>query len=148
VVGGLLPYTAAFAITKLVGKKLGSDVCSALMLGGALASVVELIRPGMVGDLLKKAGLGQLPYAGPALAGLGALSGPVCGLGYGDMLAGYVEAPSYAGTAGYVEAPSYAGTAGYVEAPSYAGTAGLGSEALAGTYLDDAASNALENNWL
>jgi hypothetical protein len=148
VVGGLLPYTAAFAATKLFGKQLGGDLSTSLLVGGAVASIVELIRPGMVGDLLKKTGLGQLPYAGPALAGLGALSGPVCGLGYGDMLAGYVEAPSYAGTAGYVEAPSYAGTAGYVEAPSYAGTAGLGQEQLAGTFLDDASSNMLENNWL
>jgi hypothetical protein len=147
VVGGLLPYTAAFAITKLAGKRLGSDISSALLIGGAVASAIELIRPGMVGDLLKKVGLGEMP-GGTMLAGLGALSGPVCGLGYGDMLAGYVEAPSYAGTAGYVEAPSYAGTAGYVDAPSYAGTAGLGSEQLAGTYLDDAANNILENNWL
>ena len=150
VVGGLLPYTAAFAITKLVGKKLGSDVSSALLIGGAVASAIELIRPGMVGDLLKKVGLGEMP-GGQMLAGLGALSGPVCGLGYSDMLAGYVEAPAYAGTNGYVEAPAYAGTNGYVEAPAYAGTnglAGLGSEQLAGTYLDDASNNILENNWL
>ena len=136
VVGGLLPYTAAFAITKLFGKKLGSDVNTALLLGGAVASVVELIKPGMVGGLLQKVGLGELPYAGPALAGLGALNGPVCGLGYMDALAGYVEAPSYSGTAGYVEAPSYSGTAG------------LGEDALAGTFLDDASSNILTNNWL
>jgi hypothetical protein len=135
VVGGLLPYTAAFAITKLVGKKLGSDVSSALLVGGAIASAIELIRPGMVGDLLKKVGLGEMP-GGTMLAGLGALSGPVCGLGYSDMLAGYVDAPSYAGTNGYVEAPAYAGTNG------------LGSEQLAGTYLDDASNNILENNWL
>jgi hypothetical protein len=150
VVGGLLPYTAAFAITKLVGKKLGSEVSSALLLGGAVASAIELIRPGMVGDLLKKVGLGEMP-GGTMLAGLGALNGPVCGLGYSDMLAGYVDAPAYAGTNGYVEAPAYAGTNGYVEAPAYAGTngiAGLGSEQLAGTYLDDASNNILENNWL
>lgn len=148
IVGGALPYTAAFVITKLFGKKMSSEMKTALMLGGALASAVELIRPGMVGDLLKKVGLGELPYAGPTLAGLGALNGPVCGLGYTDALAGYVEAPSYAGTNGYVEAPSYAGTngiAGYVEAPSYAGTAG---DVLAGTFLDDAVDNSLNNNWL
>ncbi len=148
VVGGILPYTAAFAITKLFGKKLGGDLSSALLLGGAVASVVELIRPGMVGDLLKKVGLGELPYAGPALAGLGALNGPVCGLGYTDALAGYVQAAGYNGTAGYVDAPSYSGTAGYVDAPSYSGTAGLGQEVLAGTFLDDASDNALANNWL
>ncbi len=148
IVGGALPYTAAFAITKLLGNKLSADMKTALMLGGAVASIVELIRPGMVGDALKKVGLGELPYAGPALAGLGALNGPVCGLGYMDTLAGYVEAPSYSGTNGYVEAPSYAGTAGYVEAPSYAGSAGMGQEVLAGTFLDDAVDNSLNNNWL
>lgn len=148
VVGGILPYTAAFAITKLFGKKLGSDLSSALLLGGAVASVVELIRPGMVGDLLKKVGLGELPYAGPALAGLGALNGPVCGLGYSDMLAGYVQASGYNGTGEYVDAPSYSGTAGYVDAPSYSGSAGIGQEQLAGSYLDDAADNSLQNNWM
>lgn len=151
VVGGLLPYTAAFAITKLVGKKLGSDVSSALLIGGAVASAIELIRPGMVGDLLKKVGLGEMP-GGQMLAGLGALSGPVCGLGYSEMLAGYEIAPAYAGTNGYVEAANYSGTAGingYVDAAAYQGSvAGLGSEQLAGTYLDDASNNILENNWL
>jgi hypothetical protein len=146
IVGGILPYAAAFAITKLFGKKLGSDISTALLLGGAAASVVELIKPGMVGDLLKKVGLGEIPTVGPALAGLGALNGPIAGLGYGDALAGYVEAPAYAGTAGYVEAPAYAGTAGYVEAPAYAGTGG--ADELAGTFLEDASSKILENNWL
>jgi hypothetical protein len=147
VVGGLLPYTAAFAITKLVGNKLGGDISKALLLGGAVASAIELIRPGMVGDLLRKAGLGEMP-GGTMLAGLGALGGPVCGLGYSDMLAGYETAPAYSGTAGYVEAAAYSGTAGYVEAAAYQGSAGMGSEQLAGTYLDDASNNILENNWL
>lgn len=149
-VGGLLPYTAAFAITKLFGKKLGGDVSSALMVGGAVASVIELIRPGMVGDLLKKVGLAELPYAGPALAGLGALSGPVCGLGYSDQLAGYYSAPAYAGQAGIVQAPAYqgsAGIAGYVSDRSQR-LSGMGTEVLAGTFLDDAADNMLNNNWL
>ena len=149
-VGGLLPYTAAFAITKLFGKKLGSDMSSALMVGGALASVVELIRPGMVGDALKKIGLAGIPYAGPALAGLGAFSGPVCGLGYSDQLAGYYNAPAYQGTAGYTQAPAYqgaAGIAGYVSDKSQR-LSGLGTEVLAGTFLDDAAETALSNNWL
>lgn len=149
-VGGLLPYTAAFAITKLFGKKLGGDVSSALMVGGAVASVIELIRPGMVGDLLKKVGLAELPYAGPALAGLGALSGPVCGLGYSDQLAGYYSSPAYAGQAGIVQAPAYqgsAGIAGYVSDRSQR-LSGMGTEVLAGTFLDDAADNMLNNNWL
>ena len=152
-VGGLLPYTAAFAITKLFGKKLGGDLSSALMVGGAVASVVELIRPGMVGDMLKKVGLAELPYAGPALAGLGAFSGPVCGLGYSDQLAGYYNAPSYQGSAGingYAQAPAYqgsAGMAGYVSDRSQR-LSGLGTEVLAGTFLDDATENMLNNNWL
>ena len=151
VVGGIMPYGTAFLITKLFGKKLGPDVCNALMLGGAIASAIEVIRPGMVGDALKKLGLGELPYAGPALAGLGALNGPVCGLGYSAELAGYVQSPSYSGTAGYVDAPSYSGSAGingYVSAASYSGTAGMGQEQLAGTFLDDAADNILNNDWL
>ncbi len=149
-VGGLLPYTAAFAITKLFGKRLGSDLSSALMVGGAVASVIELIRPGMVGDLLKKVGLAELPYAGPALAGLGALSGPVCGLGYSDQLAGYYSSPAYQGQAGIVQAPAYQGSAGlrgYVQDRSQR-LSGLGREVLAGTFLDDAAEGALNNNWL
>jgi hypothetical protein len=68
------------------------------------------------------------------------------------MLAGYEIAPAYSGTNGYVEAANYSGTAGvngYVEAAAYQGSvAGLGSEQLAGTYLDDASNNILENNWL
>lgn len=152
-VGGALPYTTAFLITKLFGKKLGADVSSAVLLGGAVASIIELLRPGMVGDALKKVGLGQLPYAGPALAGLGALSGPVCGLGYSDQLAEYVEAASYQGAAGmrgYEQAPAYqgsAGIAGYVADRSMR-VSGLGREVLAGTFLDDASTNMLTNDWL
>ena len=149
-VGGLLPYTAAFAITKLFGRKLGSDLSSAILIGGTIASAVELIRPGMVGDLLKKAGLGELPYAGPALAGLGALSGPVCGLGYSDQLAGYYSAPSYQGQAGIVQAAAYQGSAGlrgYVSDRSQR-LSGMGREVLAGTFLDDATGDSLNNDWL
>jgi hypothetical protein len=153
VVGGLLPYTAAFAISKLLGKKIGSDATSALLLGGALASIVELIRPGLVGDGLKKLGLGSIPQ----LAGLGALSGPVCGLGYSDQLAGYYQAQAYQGQSagvrgleGIVSVPAYqgsAGIAGYVQDRTQR-LSGMGTEVLAGTFLDDAADNALENNWL
>jgi hypothetical protein len=151
VVGGLLPYTAAFIIAKLAGKKLGKDITDALLTGGIIASGVELIRPGMVGDLLQKVGLGELPYAGPALAGLGALHGPVCGLGYSAQLAGYYSAPAYQGSAGYEQAPAYQGSAGlrgYVSDKSQRLSGMAGREVLAGTFLDDAADHMLDNNWL
>lgn len=153
IVGGLLPYTAAFAITKLAGKKLGGDLSSAVLLGGAIASAIELIRPGMVGDLLKKVGLGESEM----LAGLGALNGPVCGLGYADVLAGYDQYPSYAGSAAtpvgeYVADAGHRlsgeeALAGYVEDKAMR-VNGIGSEQLAGTYLDDAAGTVLTNSWL
>jgi hypothetical protein len=150
VVGGLLPYSTAFLVTKLFGKKLGADASSALLLGGAIASIVELIRPGLVGDGLKKLGLGSIPQ----LAGLGALGGPVCGLGYSDQLAGYYSTQAYhgqsAGVHGIVSVPAYqgsAGIAGYVQDRSQR-LSGMGTEVLAGTFLDEAADNALENNWL
>jgi len=151
VVGGLLPYTAAFAITKLFGKKLGKDISDALLTGGLIATGVELIRPGMVGDLLQKVGLGELPYAGPALAGLGALHGPVCGLGYSAQLAGYYDAPAYQGSAGYERAPAYQGSAGlrgYVSDKSQRLSGMAGREVLAGTFLEDADNHMLNNDWL
>lgn len=151
VVGAALPYTGAFLLSKFVLK--GSKYSQPLLLGGALASIVELIAPGKVGQLLGKIGLGAnlLPAS---LHGIGyeALAGPVAGMG------AYVEAPSYSGVgteladqmalASYVEAPSYSGVgneqalAGYVEAPSYSGVGDIGSylseknEYMAESYLD------------
>jgi hypothetical protein len=152
VTGAALPYTAAFVVSRFVLK--GSKYSTPLLLGGALASIVELIAPGKVGELLQKAGLGadKLPAS---LHGLGqeALAGPSAGMG------AYVEAPSYSGVgtelannealAAYVEAPSYSGVgeddalAAYVDAPSYSGVGGdIGSylsaknEYMAESYLD------------
>lgn len=123
VIGAAFPYTIAFAATKLVN--LGK-MKNHVLLGGAAASIIELIMPGQVAAWIQRIpGISAIPGV-QGLAGLGGLSGPT------DMLAGYVQAPSYAGVgqemlAGYVQAPSYAGVgdndalAGYVQAPSYAG---------------------------
>lgn len=139
VVGGALPYTVAFALSKLLGKQLGADGKTAVLVGGALATVVELIKPGMVGTWLASAGLN-----GVELAGLGALHGPVAGLGY-TQLAGYYSAPSYAGQAGIVQAPAYQGSNGL---RGYVQDGAQRLSGLQGTYLADADTHALQNNWL
>lgn len=124
VVGAAFPYTIAFAASRMgfLGKYK-----HAVLLGGAAASILELIMPGQVGALFARIpGVASIPGV-QGLAGLGGLSGAA------NELCGYVQAPSYAGVgdadalAGYVQAPSYAGVgqadalAGYVQAPSYAG---------------------------
>jgi hypothetical protein len=139
VVGGALPYTTAFIVSKLLGKQLGAEGKTAVLIGGALATVVELISPGMVGGWLTAAGLN-----GVELAGLGALHGPVAGLGY-TQLAGYYSAPSYAGQAGIVQAPAYQGSNGL---RGYVQDGAQRLSGMAGTYLDDADTHALQNNWL
>jgi hypothetical protein len=123
VIGAAFPYTLAFVAAKVVN--LGK-MKNHVLLGGAVASILELLIPGQVAALIQRIpGLSSVPGV-QGLAGLGGLNGPT------DMLAGYVQAPSYAGVgeemlAGYVQAPSYAGVgandelAGYVQAPSYAG---------------------------
>ena len=124
VVGAAFPYTVAFVAAQagFLGKYK-----HAALLGGAAASILEFIMPGQVAGWIQRIpGLSSVPGI-QGLAGLGGLSGPA------NELAGYVQAPSYAGVgaadalAGYVQAPSYAGVgqadalAGYVQAPSYAG---------------------------
>lgn len=124
VVGAAFPYTVAFLAAQagFLGKYK-----HAALLGGAAASILEFIMPGRVAGWIQQIpGLSSVPGI-QGLAGLGGLSGPSA------ELAGYVQAPSYAGVgqadalAGYVQAPSYAGVgnadalAGYVQAPSYAG---------------------------
>lgn len=145
VVGAAMPYTMAFALSKL---GMFRKYAAALNLGGALASIVELIMPGWIGNqLMMVPGIASLPGF-QTMSGLGGLHGGVNGLaGYFgvDVLAGYVQAPSYAGVGGYVQAPSYAGVgspealAGYVQAPSYAGVGqaeALAGSAGIGSYLD------------
>jgi len=140
VVGATMPYTAAFIATKLFRKQIGA-YAGPIMLGGAVASLIELLMPGKVHQLIA-----MIPGAS-SLPGFNGMSGPTDALAgfFGTELAGYVSAPSYAGVgneqlAGYVSAPSYAGVgeatqlAGYVSAPSYAGVGG---------FLDEASDNAL-----
>ena len=140
VIGAALPYSLAFLASKTVLKK--SKYAHPLLLGGAAASLVELVSPGLIGTLLAKVGLTKFAMPAPVqgLAG-DALAGPT------NALCGYVEAPSYSGVGGYVEAPSYSGVgdgqqlAGYVEAPSYSG---VGEDQLAG-FLD---TNYMSTNYI
>lgn len=122
IVGAAMPYTAAFVATRFIKNR---DVKTALMVGGALGSIVEFIAPGKIGQLVARIpGASQLAVQDAAASptGTSGLHGPVAGLG------GYVGAPSYQGVAGYVSAPSYQGAGdgmdGYVEAPGYQGVAG------------------------
>src|SRR6056297_1976058 len=146
VLPALIPYTVGFAGSKFIKNP---EMKTALMVGGAAASIIELLMPGQVGRLVEMVpGVRNLAYSQPAVAT--ADEGPVQQAqdGIGRSLGQYVSAPSYSGTAGlaeYVSAPSYSGTAGlgqemlaeYVSAPAYSGTAGLGQEMLAGNYLED-----------
>jgi hypothetical protein len=148
-VGVLLPYTIGYVGSRFVKS---ANTKKALLVGGGLASLIELIAPGKMRDIVGRIpGISALQSgaAGPGAAAMAqeAAAGPdqtqTEGIGQ-MMLAGYVDAPGYSGTAGYVDAPGYSGTAGYVDAPSYAGTgedmmlAGdLGSEMLAGNYLEE-----------
>jgi len=133
-IGALMPYTGAFLATSFIKN---GQIKTSLRLGGAIASIVEFIKPGMVADLIRRVPGGEM------------IASPVEGLwGIGS----YVEAPGYSGTAGYVDAPSYAGTGEYVDAPSYAGTGedvmlagyvedsgyrGAGQEMLAGNFMEE-----------
>ncbi len=120
VVGAAFPFTAGFVLSKVVPAKY-ADVREALVLGGFLASVVEVLVPGGVRNImLKIPGVNKLA----GMNGFNGLQGPVDGLagyfGVDHGLAAYVEAPGYQGTGEYVEAPSYQGTgedmlAAYVE---------------------------------
>ena len=104
IVGGLMPFTVGYAASKFIK----GDIGKALLVGGAVASLVELAMPGQIGLLLNRGAIAAAPVAPAAvvaLKGLGALDGPVAGLD------GYVDAPSYQGVGvdGYVDAPSYQG---------------------------------------
>ncbi|NEN87973.1 MAG: hypothetical protein F6K48_03225 [Okeania sp. SIO3H1] len=147
IIGGLMPYSVAF-----VGSRFIKDqkVKTAVMVGGGVASLIEIIMPGKVGELVSRLPFMNNLAAGSAGATVAevaqtAEAGPVEGLGQ-TMLAGYVDAPAYAGTAGYVDAPAYAGTGEYVNSPAYAGTAGVGEEMLAGLGEDALAGNFLEDS--
>jgi hypothetical protein len=137
VVGGLVPLTVGFVANKFIK----GDIGKALMVGGAAASIIELVSPGMIARLVY-----GTPVVGPmavAAAPAAAVRGPVNGM---EGLGGYVDANAYQGTGGYVDANAYQGTGeveGYVDANAYQGTGDteddLASDDLAGVdgYLTD-----------
>ena len=124
VVGGMVPFTLGYVGSKFVK----GDIGKALLVGGAAASILELVAPGMVARLVY-----SLPGVGaPAVAAApaAAVKGPVNGM---DGIDGYVDAKAYQGTGGYVDAKAYQGTgsddlAGYVDAKAYQGTGDLGDD--------------------
>ncbi len=149
VVGGLVPFTLGFVASKFVRN---ADIKKALMVGGAAASLVEILAPGMIGGLINRV-TSSTPMLAPVAAALpaAAKAGSVNGM---DGLDGYVDSPAYQGTGGYVDSPAYQGTGaadqmdGYVDSPAYQGTGddddlaggGVGDdEAMAGVdgYLTD-----------
>jgi hypothetical protein len=141
VIGGLVPFTLGYIGSKLIKGEVGKS----LMVGGAVASLLEIASPGMVAKLLYRVpGVGAPAVATVAAAAPAAAAGPVHGM---DGLGGYVDSPSYQGTGGYVDSPSYQGTGGYVDSPSYQGTGddegmdddSLASGELADGYVDSAA---------
>lgn len=123
VIGGLMPFTVGYVASKFVK----GDIGKALLVGGAAASLLELVSPGMVARLTYRT-----PVVGPRLvaaAPAAAVRGPVNGLD------GYVDAKAYQGTGevdGYVDAKAYQGTGddldGYVDAKAYQGTGEVGDD--------------------
>jgi hypothetical protein len=117
IVGGLVPFSLGYAMSKFIK----GDVGKALAVGGAVASLVEIVAPGYVGKLLAGTPVvQQVAAAAPAAA----TTGPVNGMA---GLAGYVDSPAYQGVGGYVDSPAYQGVgeaeelAGYVDSPAYQG---------------------------
>jgi hypothetical protein len=155
IVGGLVPFTLGYVASKFVK----GDIGKALLVGGAAASILELVKPGMVGQLLAKIpGAPSIAAAAPAVV-VPAITGPTKGL---DGLGTYVQASGYNGVgddddlADYVTAPSYAGVGdeidGYVQAKGYSavGSYDEGDDEMAGDedvmagvdgYLDQAQAN-------
>ncbi len=121
VIGGMVPFTLGYIGSKFVK----GDIGKALMVGGAAASMLELLAPGMIARLVYR-----VPTVGPmavASAPAAAVKGPVNGMD------GYVDAKAYQGTGGYVDAKAYQGTgsdelAGYVDAKAYQGTGDLADD--------------------
>ncbi len=134
VVGGLVPFTLGYVGSKLVK----GDIGKALLVGGAVASIAEIVAPGSILMLMHR--VAPAPVAQVAAAAPAAAAGPVHGM---NGLGGYVDSPSYQGTGGYVDSPSYQGTGGYVDSPSYQGTGDDGDDLaqaeLADGYIDEGA---------
>lgn len=142
VVGALFPYTIGFTASRFMKGEAGK----ALHLGGAIAAIVEMINPGMVGRFFSRIpGINTAVAAVPAVA-----TSPVEGLqgyfGNDMMLAGYTNDMSYRGAGGYEMLPGYRGSSvdGYETAEAYRGASmgGLGeykdAPAYAGTGEEDA----------
>jgi hypothetical protein len=117
IVGGLVPFSLGYAMSKFIK----GDIGRALAVGGAVASLVEIVSPGLVGSLINRAPVvQQVAAAAPAAAS----AGPVNGMA---GLSGYVDSPAYQGVGGYVDSPAYQGVgddsdlAGYVDSPAYQG---------------------------
>ena len=92
VIGGLVPFTLGYIGSKLIKGEVGKS----LMVGGAVASLLEIASPGMVAKLLYRVpGVGAPAVATVAAAAPAAAAGPVHGM---DGLGGYVDSPSYQGT--------------------------------------------------
>jgi hypothetical protein len=124
VLGGMVPFTLGFVASKFIRN---ADLKKAVMVGGAVASLVEIVSPGMIGSLINRV-TASAPMLAPAAAALPATAkaGPVNGMA---GLSGYVDSPAYQGTGGYVDSPAYQGTGdmtdqmdGYVDSPAYQGT--------------------------
>lgn len=92
VIGGMVPFTIGFVGSKFIKGEIGK----ALMVGGAVASLVEIIAPGGIAKLLYRVpGIGAPTVAAVAAAAPAAAAGPVNGM---EGLGGYVDSPSYQGT--------------------------------------------------
>ncbi len=141
IVGGLVPFTMGYIGSRFMRS---ADTKKALMVGGAVASLVELVSPGMIGDLIHRI-TGAAPASVAAAVPVAAKAGPVQGM---NGLGGYVDSPAYQGTGGYVDSPAYQGTGegveGYVDSPAYQGTGddddlASGDDVMAGVdgYLTD-----------
>lgn len=112
VITAAMPFSVGYLASGFVKN---NKIKKAMVLGGAAASIVTLIWPSGLRDVLSYLGLGQM-------------------LNGADMLAGYVAAPGYQGVGvnGYVEAPSYQGVGGSEMLP------GMGNDDLLAGYVEDA----------
>jgi hypothetical protein len=121
VIGGLVPFTVGYVASRFVRSP---DIKKAIQVGGAVASLMEIAMPGMIGGLIARATPMPVLAMAPAAA-TAAVKGPVSGM---NGLGGYVDSPAYQGTGGYVDSPAYQGTGdndevdGYVDSPAYQGT--------------------------
>ncbi len=120
-VGGLVPFTLGYVGSRFLRN---ADLKKAVMVGGAVASLVEIVSPGMIGSLIQRLTMAA-PASVAAAVPAAAATGPVQGM---SGLGGYVDSPAYQGTGaieGYVDSPAYQGTGGvegYVDSPAYQGT--------------------------